>query len=957
MRMLQKTLVLLILLAGMQTAAGQPGDPLYSSQWHLKNTGQNGGTPGEDINVAPVWDKQLEGGNLVRGQDIYISIVDGDLQLDHPDLIDNISTAHNHDYYSGTDNSSHATSVAGIAAARGYNGIGVRGVAPWATIYSLNILGDSQNGISSGSARNSIDAMGRNRTITAVSNNSWGPLTPFQLIPRTAWEMAIDNGITEGFHGKGTVYVWAAGNNHRFRINSRTLIEGADSANYDAYANYHAIVAVCAVDYQGKHNGTSEFGANLWVCAPSRDDNRTAGIVTTSRPSTYTATFNGTSAATPMVSGVVALMRQVNPDLSWRDVKLILANSARQNDPMDDGWEQGALKYDSFSGESEEKYYFNHKYGFGVVNAQKAVKLAEDWTNLPDRITDTTVEDFVNRNSTNFTQTMSVQSDINFIEYIDIPVAFNIRRFTELSMKLISPSGTTSNLMIPTSQSFPITRSFSGDWRFGSARHLGEDPSGIWTLKLSARGRENVFLTKWRLRIRGYQIKIDASPAVGLSDLNINTTTMTLSLLGAKWKENLTLNDFRLKNAPVKLTIKEVATTSDTQVVQLKLQLDGSFAGDQLFEIEATTGTVSNFAKPLASNSIQLNTRIIVHKDAAIPDGLVGEPYRFTVEGLFSSPETLNYMIRGDVPPGLEISGSTISGEPGPETAGEYPLEVVATRENGISKKTSFVLRILPDPDIIGVQIKVFLEGAFVPLVNICGRTPKVENKILTLAGSSSCEAVSESRFNSITSLDLSRQGITSLKEGDFRGLSNLQTLNLSNNSLSILSSGVFTGLTNLQTLNLSNNSLSTLSSGVFTGLTNLQTLNLSNNSLSTLSSGVFTGLTNLQTLNLSNNSLSTLSSGVFTGLTNLQTLNLSNSSISSLPSGVFSELTNLQILNLNSNPVLATLSSNVFTGLDKLNELYLVGFIAITRCPTIKTELEAMGISLTTFDCRFPFR
>ena len=890
LRMLQKTLIVLFLLAGMQTAAGQPGDPLYSSQWHLKNTEQNVGTPGEDINVAPVWDKQLEGGNLVRGQGIYISIVDGDLQLDHPDLIENISTTHTHDYYLNViDTGSHATNVAGIAAARGYNDMGVRGVAPWATIYSLNILGDSQNGISSGSARNSIDAMGRNRTITAVSNNSWGPIRPFQssVSFRKMWEDAVDNGITEGFHGKGTVYVWAAGNNHRLRINSRTLIEGADSANYDAYANYHAIVAVCAVDYQGKHNGTSEFGANLWVCAPSRDDNRTAGIVTTSRPSTYTATFNGTSAATPMVSGVVALMRQINPDLSWRDVKLILANSARQNNPTDDGWEQGALKYDSFSGESEEKYYFNHKYGFGVVNAQKAVELAENWTKLPDGITDTTVEDFVNRSSTNFTQTMSVQSDINFIEYIDIPVAFDIRRFTELSMKLISPSGTTSNLMIPTSQSFPIKRSFSGDWRFGSARHLGEDPSGIWTLKLRARGGENVFLTKWRLRIRGYQIKIDASPAVGLSDLDVNTTTMTLSLLGAKWKENLTLSDFRLKKAPAGLTIKEIATTSDKQVVQLKLNLDGGFAGDQLFEIEATTGTVSSFAKPLASNGIQLNTRIIVHEDAAIDDGYVGEPYKFMVEDLFSSSETLNYTIRGEVPPGLVISGSTIRGEPGPGTAGEYRLEVVATREDDeISRTASFVLRILPDPDIIRVQIKVFLEGTVVPvvpLVSICDRTQQVKNKILSHTGSK-CEEVPKDRLNSITSLDLSGQGITSLKEGDFLELSNLAMLDLSGNSLS------------------------------------------------------------------------TLSSGVFTGLTNLQTLNLSNSSIRSLPSGVFSELANLQILNLSINSVLATLSSDVFTGLDKLNELYLVGFINNQRCATLETELEAMGISLTTFDCRFPF-
>ena len=319
----------------MQTAAGQQqgSDPRYQSQWHLKNTGQKGGTPGEDINVEPVWDKQLEGGNLVRGQGIYISIVDGDLQLDHPDLIENISTKHSVDYYLRiTDNSSHATSVAGIAAARGYNDIGVRGVAPWATIYSLNILGNIRpNSISSLALATLLDAMGRNSTITAVSNNSWGPITPFRPRGnyRMMWEDAVKNSIMKGFGGKGTVYVWPAGNDHR------TNGKGADNSNYNAHTNYHASVTVCAVNNTGKHNGTSEFGANLWVCAPSRDDNRgnRAGIITTRKSSSYTSTFSGTSAAAPMVSGVVALMRQVNPDLSWRDVKLILANSARQKRP------------------------------------------------------------------------------------------------------------------------------------------------------------------------------------------------------------------------------------------------------------------------------------------------------------------------------------------------------------------------------------------------------------------------------------------------------------------------------------------------------------------------------------------------------------------------------------------------------------------------------------------------
>ena len=55
--------------------------------------------------------------------------------------------------------------------------------------------------------------------------------------------------------------------------------------------------------------------------------------------------FSGTSAATPIVSGVAALLRQANPGLTWRDLKLILAASARKNDAANSGWEGGARKY------------------------------------------------------------------------------------------------------------------------------------------------------------------------------------------------------------------------------------------------------------------------------------------------------------------------------------------------------------------------------------------------------------------------------------------------------------------------------------------------------------------------------------------------------------------------------------------------------------------------------------
>jgi len=85
----------------------------------------------------------------------------------------------------------------------------------------------------------------------------------------------------------------------------------------------------------------------------------------------YTSSFGGTSAAAPLVSGVVALMLQANPTLGWRDVKEILIRSARPVDTGDSGWvsNKAGLK-------------FNPWYGAGLVDATEAVNLALGWENL-----------------------------------------------------------------------------------------------------------------------------------------------------------------------------------------------------------------------------------------------------------------------------------------------------------------------------------------------------------------------------------------------------------------------------------------------------------------------------------------------------------------------------------------------------------------------------------------------
>ena len=82
------------------------------------------------------------------------------------------------------------------------------------------------------------------------------------------------------------------------------------------------------------------------------------------------------------------MMRQANPNLTWRDLKLILAASARKNDPTNTGWENGARKYGAAS--TSDLYHFNHEYGFGTVDAKAAVDLAKHGAAVSPTLKDAT---------------------------------------------------------------------------------------------------------------------------------------------------------------------------------------------------------------------------------------------------------------------------------------------------------------------------------------------------------------------------------------------------------------------------------------------------------------------------------------------------------------------------------------------------------------------------------------
>ena len=482
-------------------------DPLSGCQWPVKNTNQYGGD-GDDINIESVW----AAGKLGAG--VNIAIVDNGIHAGHEDLVDNIVAARNHDYYGfGPDAlATHGTQVAGLIAARD-NDIGIRGVAPRASIYVYNLTADEDK-----IADNEADAMTRHMADTAVSNNSWSFPDDGDLhSPTAAWEEAVERGVTEGFGGKGVFYVWAAGNGG-----------SEDNSNLDGRANFYAVTAACATSWRNRITDHSERGSNLWVCAPAgySSELRVSPLVTTTTTGhRYTRNQGGTSAAAAIVSGVAALVRAENPDLTWRDVKLILAASASRNNPVHGKWEQGARKYRSTS----QRYWYSHNYGFGTVDAAAAVGLAAGWTTnvppLPPLRTveaasgpvDTPLEDAIVediRPGSTVSSTITLPDGyVEFIEFIEVEVTMAHPSVRDLRIVLESPSGAVSVLstaVILDHQS-PV---FDGSFRFGSARHLGEDPGGTWTLRVTDRlpGHSGTFAS-WKIKAYGHSETAGYPPA------------------------------------------------------------------------------------------------------------------------------------------------------------------------------------------------------------------------------------------------------------------------------------------------------------------------------------------------------------------------------------------------------------------------------------------------------------
>jgi kexin len=382
--------------------------------------------------------------------------------------------------------------MAGLVAAKCNNHIGICGVAPGAKLIQNELLSSNQN--YQGNFLNLIATIENDTKNNDISINSWGgedstgqyqSLSNYQY---ETWRRAMENSLQKGRNGKGTVFVWAAGNG------TNKYLE-IDNSNYDSIANFYGNITVCSVDKYGNRSVYSEKGTNLWVCAPSSANlmSNPGEVITTANDSGYTNHFGGTSASAAIVGGVVALMLEVNPALTWRDVKIILAQGASKNGIKIDDWQING-----------GQFQVSDDFGFGVVDAEKAVALSKTWKNLPE----------IKTYKSDISSSGGIQikkSGINFIEFIEINIDFNKStsdnvNASNLKITLESPSGTKSILQEPhvcRNNLKKVKCKLPSSWVYGSAMYLGENPEGKWELIAEVAGKQINLPERWSLRIFG----------------------------------------------------------------------------------------------------------------------------------------------------------------------------------------------------------------------------------------------------------------------------------------------------------------------------------------------------------------------------------------------------------------------------------------------------------------------